>query len=926
MRKYFVIFTLILSSLTVLSQTGKVTGIIKDAETNETIPFANILIKGTSIGVVSDIDGKYELKLQPGKYDITYMFLGYEEVVKKGISIEAGQTITINISLATASFKLDDVVVTSTKVTNTEMAVMIEMRKSEQIVSGISSQQIKKSQDNDAAQVVRRIPGVTITDDRFIVVRGLANRYNNVLLNGVIAPSVEADSRSFSFDLIPSSMIDRMMVFKSGSPDIPGDFAGALVKIYTKNTVEENFNNVNFTMGIRSGTTFGDFNTAKKEPLDVIALGQINRAMPEGIAPNVADYNFQPQEQVNQAKLFDNNWSTSQTTAAPDVRFRYEMGKKFMVGEKLMTSINAISYSNTNLSQSVQRNRYRDYKEDGNSSNWFSYSDNRNVNNVRLGLVSNWSLKTNERNIYEFRNFITQTGGLETTVRNGINQVTDSEERNYSYRYESRFIYSGQLQGTHTLNGGRSEFVWIGGFTASNRQEPDWRRAQSRRPVGSEDDFQMVVQSSANAQNSSRFFSYLNERAFTGAADFEHIINPEKNFKIKTGVFTEYKYRTFQARTLSFVRSSSSLDPSVESQPLETIYGPDNMYMPSGLKLGENTKYTDYYAANNMLAAYYIGSSIKLKKLSLAGGLRLEYNFQQLETAQPSPTQNPVTAELLNLPLLPYLNASYGLTDRTLIRASFGMNVNRPEFRELAPFTYYNFDLTTDVVGNPNLKNATITNMDVRWEFYPTASEVINFGVFYKHFRNPIEFAILSGASNPVYVYNNADEAVAFGFEAEFRKNLSFISPSLERFSFLLNAALIRSQIDLGAANQERQARYRPLQGQSPYVINTGLYYNFKGTQVALLYNVAGRRIFLVGDVEFPTQWEIPRNMLDLTFSRALTEKTELKIGVTDILNAKYGVIEDGNQDGKIDNPDADKSIISTRFGQYVQIGFTYKF
>lgn len=909
-----------------LAQTGKVVGVVKEAGTNETIPFANVLVKGTPNGVVTDMDGKYELKLKPGKYDITYMFLGYEEVVKRGVVITEGQTVTLNVTLVVASFKLDDVVVTSTRVTNTEMAVMIEMRKSEQIVSGISNQQITRSPDNDASQVVRRIPGITITNDNFLVVRGLASRYNNVLLNGVIAPSVEADSRSFAFDLIPSSLLDRMMVYKSGAADIPGDFAGALVRVYTKNTVEENFNRVRLFTGVRSGTTFNDFRGSDRKPMDLLGFGQAQRQLPSDFPKDLRQYSFQPDVLVANARKFDNTWGSENRMAMPDLRFMYEMGRKFKVKNTEVSSLNTLAYSNVNLVQDVERFRFTGYDAEGNSVPFFSYTDNRNVNTVRTSAMSNWSFKPNQNTLYEFRNFFVQTGALESTFRTGVNQNRNVEEENFSYRYQSRGIYSGQFQGTHTLKEGRASLTYIGGLTASNAQEPDWRRAQSRRIIGSEDDFQIVVPSNANTQNAARFYTNLKERAITAVVDYEYIINPETNFKIKAGVFSEYKWRTFQARTIGYIRSSPNLDVEIERQGIETIFSDENMRFPGGLMIGENTKYTDFYSAYNLNASPHMGASIKLlKKISLAGGLRYEFNNQYLETGI-APSGSPESANLVGNNILPFANASYNLSDNSLLRASFGVTLNRPEFRELAPFSYYNFDLTSDIVGNPNLQNATIYNYDLRYEIYPSSSETFSFGVFYKKFYNPIEFIITTGADNPIFISQNADEANVYGAEVEFRRNLSFLAEGLRPFTFIFNASLIRSEIDLGSSNTLTQSRVRPLQGQSPYIANAGFYYNTnKGAQFTVLYNVSGPRIFLVGDNEFPTQYEMPRHMVDLTYTQPLGKKMEFKLGVTDLFNTLFEVREDGNLDGKLNNPNVDQSIIRTRFGQYVQAGLTWK-
>jgi outer membrane receptor protein involved in Fe transport len=280
------------------------------------------------------------------------------------------------------------------------------------------------------------------------------------------------------------------------------------------------------------------------------------------------------------------------------------------------------------------------------------------------------------------------------------------------------------------------------------------------------------------------------------------------------------------------------------------------------------------------------------------------------------------------LSILPSVNTSYNLTKNTLVRFSYGMNVNRPEFRELAPFAFYNFDLSADIIGNAELEVATIHNLDLRYEWYPSASEIFAFGGFYKKFFDPIETIITTGADNPIFIYNNAAEAENFGVEMELRKNLDFISENLRNVGLSMNAALIKSQITLSEDDATlTQAAVRPLQGQSPYVVNAGLYYQTTSgkTQINANYNVSGKRIFLVGDNEFPTQWEMPRNLIDISITQQLTPSTTLRLGVSDLLNARYWVAEDANQDGKI-NSVVDQTVIETRTGQYIQLGINVKF
>ena len=259
------------------------------------------------------------------------------------------------------------------------------------------------------------------------------------------------------------------------------------------------------------------------------------------------------------------------------------------------------------------------------------------------------------------------------------------------------------------------------------------------------------------------------------------------------------------------------------------------------------------------------------------------------------------------------------------MRLAYGKSVNRPVFRELAPFTFYDFDRNADVYGNPDLKTATIHNVDLRWELYPSGAETIAIGAFYKYFIDPIEQQ-LNGAANLIYSYRNAESATNYGAEVEVRKSLSSLTTNnfFEKLSVSMNAAWIYSKVDLGDVSQQEKSR--AMQGQSPYIFNTNLFYTNQdnGLQVNVSHNIFGKRIFAVGDLDDnATQYEMPRHQLDATISKEFG-KLEVKFGIQDILNAPYKIKQDSDRDSEI--KDVDEVIASYRTGQYVSLGFTYKF
>ncbi len=905
---------------------GSITGVIKDSKSGESIAGANIVIGGTSVGAASDVEGNFEVgNVKPGTYHISVSFVTYKTHVIPDVVVENGKTTSLVIQLDEDATELQEVVVSATREINTDIALISAIKDSKLVVSGVSAEQITRSQDRDAAQVVRRIPGITLGDNRFVIVRGLNSRYSTVMLNGVIAPSTEADSRAFSFDIIPSGLLDRMLVFKSGGAELPGEFAGSVIQVNTKSAVEENFTRLSIAGGYRSNTTFGTFISQQRSSTEWLGFDDGMRRLPQD-----APANYKPltgNAAADASRQFENTWATHQVTPMPDLRMSFDFGRNFEIGNIDVSTLNAISYSNTSQANQVNFRRYSNYNANREGSLFFDFNDDQFTNNVRLGLLSNWTFRLSENSRIEFRNMYTRLGTTQTTIRTGSDIDKGQDVLNNSFRYAMRGIYTGQIEGKHTPNKS-SKVNWLVGVTTGNRVEPDWKRSSARRNRGTEEPFVVFVPSVANPANAARFYQELKEQNATHRLDLEFNLGKRSSgeYQLKTGYWLEYKNRDFSARQIGYVQRGN-IHPEVSRLPLNEIFDADNIDYLNGYTISENTKNTDSYEATNLLGAAYASVNLPLsEKFLLIPGLRAEYNRMQVKT-KPGPNAGDVDNPVLSV--LPFVNMTYNLSANSLFRLAYSHTVNRPEFRELAPFTFYDFDLQLDVIGNTDLKVATVHNIDLRWELYPSSTEQISLGMFYKNFRNPIETRIITGANNPILLFQNAKAANNGGVELEVRKAVAATSSSrfLNNLSLVFNAAYIFSEIELNDDGTLTEQVRRPMQGQSPYVLNAGMYYEDyeKGLQINAQYNVIGKRISFVGDFEFPTIWEMPRHVIDLTASKRIGERSELRIGISDLLNSRILFREDANQDNKIDNAATDKVIRETRNGQYLSIGYALK-
>lgn len=931
--KLIIAFSAFLLSLVSFSQApGSVAGTITDKDfNNEPLAFANVLLKGTEKGGSTDIDGKFDIpNVEPGDYVLIISFLGYE-TLELPITVTANRVTTVSTGLGAGAVSLDDVVVTVERRRNTEAAIMMEVKDAIQVVSAISAEQISKGTDGNAAEAISRVPGVTVVDGRFVLIRGLSERYNNVLINNSVAPSTEIDKRTFSFDLIPTSALDKMVIYKTGSADKPGDFAGGVIGVTTSENVTD-FNKIEVGFGYRANTSFKPYLQSKGSKTDFLGFDDTYRPLP-GNFPLREDLNTNPQLMEIAAALLPNNFSPEERNAFYDNSIGYSLGRTINLGkDRTLGTINSVSYSNTYQFYQRQFNRYLALAAgEERPQPWLDFSDATYQNQVRITGLSNWILRLNDNNRIKFKNLFNQIGTNETILREGSNflQRGDDIFNNYLYGFKARTIYIGQLEGDHKLSD-KHEINWVAGYSNLNETEPDLRRF---RTVQSTDgNFRIVDPPSSNLFDTGRYFGELSEYSVNHGLNYTYSIERVKDdellapIHLKAGYYVDFKDRAFDSRYFSYLipgNVSFARAEELRQLPLTEAFSPANVTATNGWRLNEGTRLIDSYTASNLLYAGYSQVELPVNKFNITGGVRVEHNIQKLDAAEdtgPISVENPITS------VLPSLNVGYNINETSILRVAYSRTINRPEFREIAPFVFYDFINEAGRLGNPDLKTATIDNLDLRYELYPRRGETISLGAFYKAFKDPIENVTIVTTEQPQFYYANADKAYNYGFELELRKSLQDVveNPFLQRLSANINASYIISEVDLGA-DVTSQDRNRVLQGQSPYIINAAIsYLDENGFSANLIYNRFGDRIFSVGDVNFPTIYELSRNNIDITLSKTFN-KTTVKLGIQDLLNAEYRFFEDSNRDTKIKNEN-DNAVSVFKRGTLFSLNVSYNF
>jgi len=925
MRLIYLFSLSLITSLSVFGQTGSIKGTLKDSKTQEPIIGATVIVEGTSLGVASDVEGQFAIhKVPVGNQNILISSIGYAKKKIENIAVEDGKTSTVNTTMEEESTLLvEGVTFQVTRLTSTDVSIIKDVKEAKAVVSAISGAQISKTQDRDASEVVRRIPGVTIFDNRFINVRGLSDRYNAVWLNDAASPSTEAEKKSFSFDIIPTSVIDRILVYKSPSPDLPGDFAGGAVKLYTRTSLPNNNFIITLSQGFRSGTTFNNLNYNTKSSTDFLGFDDGLRSIP---TPNRIGSSLSAERTA--ATQFKNTWGINKMVAMPDLRFSLTKGASFRILGKTIESVSLLNYTNSYAVFNITR---RDYDPD------VAWQDNQSTNQVRLGLMQNFGIRLNDKHKIEWRNLFNQIGTDQTTIRQG--RVLNPYENSYLESYQSRYIISSQVNGKHHFND-KQELTWAGGYSYTNRNDPDLKRnGYFQDPNDSTKYTASIPPGSADTRYGGRFYQNLTENVISFAPNFLWKFDVvSSRIDLNVGGYAEYKSRDFKARSLGYVlppgstgtRTDGLTDQDLKQLPIDQIFS--SQYVgKGGFAMNEITNGSDLYHAENRLGAGYISLGIPFtEKLKLIGGLRGEYNKQSLLTKDA--TNKDINAVVERVNYLPSANLSYNFTQKSLVRLTYGKSLNRPEFREWSPFIFYDFNFNVNVLGslfpsvlNPTgapLKVATIDNFDLRYELYPSAQELFHVGVFYKNFKDPIEQYILPGA-NRIYTFANANSAYATGIEFDLRKNLGFLGLDFFRdLNLVANASFIKSEIQID--NSINQVEKRPLQGQSNYVINSGFYYENmnNGMSASLTYNVFGPRIFLVGSKDYGSWGELPRNTIDFAITYPFNPKFAVTFAAQDLLNQPVQLVQDSNGDGKYERDGKnDLTIQKFRRGQYFNIG-----
>jgi len=920
----FLLLSLFLITKLFAQSSGKIAGKIIDQKTSETLIGATVTIQGTTKGTATNVEGRYVLSgIEPGNYTIVVKYIGYQSKSISDIVVKAGAVTPLDITLGQAvSQTLKEVVVRSTYRQESVSALYAIQKNSVSISDGISSELIRRSPDRSTSDVLKRVSGTTIQDNKFVVVRGLSDRYNSASLDGAPLPSTEPNRKAFSFDIVPSNLIDNIIISKTASPDMPGDFAGGYVQILTKDIPDQNF--INFSIGYIYNTqsTFKNFNTGYRSVSDYFGFDDGSRKLVSNFPTTNQIVNNQLgfKQNIQSINSLNNDFNIYRSKAFPGQNYQFTLGNVQEIGKnknRLGTTI-SLTYRNTQtiIPDLVQRFDNYDYH---NEQSKFS---------TNVGALANFAYSFGKSKI-TFKNLYNRIFDDQFTYRTGSNTSSSSFD-NYFYAYDllEKSLFKSTIEGEHRLGTKSSKIKWNLGYSNVLNDQPDQRKVNYKQNSPADP---FIAQVTGLQKENARLFSYLNENIYSGRVDYDVPVKLFNQSTFKLGAYSQYRDRKFSARFIGLVLDPSNPNYDVNSilqRPIQTLFG-QNVINTGIYNLDELSNPTDRYTANSLTNSAYAMLDSKIgKNVRIVYGLRAEKFNLKLRTEETIIKQP--RAQLDNLDLLPSVNFTYALTPKANFRASYYRTVARPEFRELAPFAYYDYELLATLQGNPALKRTTIDNADLRYELYPSAGQIFSVSVFYKNFANAIEPVIDDQNSSTTISYFNSKSAYVYGFEMEARKLLDFINDGtfFKATTAYANLSVNRSRITNPDDGVVRLEKTRQLVGQSPYVINAGLQHTELNNKLSLnlLFNRLGKRIFYAGGERFSSIYESPRNVLDFQVGyRVLKSKGEIKLSGSDVINQKYNFTYELN--GKPYVPSGTGNIFRSYYpGSNYSLSFNYTF
>ena len=946
MKNNILILAFIFTFLNVLSNdgnltSGKIIGYVLEEKTNEPVFAANVYIEGTTNGSSTDFDGKFEITVEKGEYTVVISTIEYSIKKIENVIVSPGKETVLNINLSTASQKVETVVVKGQRNTRGEVALMSIQKKSSNVIDGVSAESFSKSGDGNVASAIKRVTGVSIEGGKYVYVRGLGDRYTKTILNGMTIPGLNPDKNTVQMDLFPTNLIDNIVVYKTFSPDLPGDFTGGMVDVKTKQIPRSESLNVNIGFGYTSGMNFNkNFILYNHGSTDALAIAGKERRL--HFSPNTVISD----ETANDPKLAELSRGFSKELGVKKNAFSFlnqfygvSYGNKFKKGNNTFGLNFALNYSNSYkfYNDVYQTLFFKDentsiYKLDKQEVSKGAIGQNEVLWSGLLGGAINFKKSTVSATLFHSQNGVGRAAEFISQNFDATKATLYKDAIDYSQKSVTNFL----LTGKHQLKNEKWDFNWKLAPSYSKVIDPDVRSTK----LSYDKDTKKFSLKMGDGAGIDRYFRDLNEVNFASNVDLIFNFKQWKEFdsKIKVGLSNVYKVRDYSILHYQFDKTndfdSFTEDPN-DILIEENYWDAENQ---SGMYVKGNRQLNNqYHSIYNISGAYIMNELPITSRFKAIYGLRVENAIINYNGYYNDAPLNKIVHN--EYAFLPSVNLVYKLVKDMNLRASYSRTVARPSFKEKSNAHIDDPISQTVFIGNLDLKEAYINNVDLRWEYFFKRGEIISVSGFFKQFTNPIEMVPFQLSPNNIQP-KNVNEALVYGGELEFKKKLTK-QASKVKIDFGTNLTFIYSQVNTkdvvvdengtteydirqeNARTGEQINSFRPMQGQSPYIVNAFMNFGFDslGLEMNVSYNVQGEKLAIVGSGIVPDVYEDPFNSLNFKASYKFGKKDQMKLSFSakNLLNDNFEQFYKSYK--------ADKEIYkSYSKGMKFKVGFTYKF
>lgn len=891
------ILSLFITAISFSQNKGTITGTLTDKDANnETLPFANVVIKGTNINATTDIDGKYTLQAVAGDYVIQFSFVGYEPV-EIPVNVVNGKTVVLNKALGAAGYTLDDVVIKSTVNREKETALLLEQKNAVEIKQSIGAQEMSRKGVSDVEEGLTKITGITKVESRGLFVRGLEDRYNNLLINDLQAPSNSPFSKIIPLDLFPTDIVGVLNVYKTFNPNISGDFAGATVNIET--TQAKSITKISLGAGYTTANNGADFliHSDANNTQGLFGLNGRDRQLSSAFG-NVPTARKLTPEQYNTAYK-DNTWNVDETSSPLNTSIGFIHSEKFDLenGDKINYTFSINGDNKYVIRKGVDRTFILGAGDYDNNLQKESYSYQTTAS--ALAAIK-YKAKRFDIGLNSF--YLRSTDSkIQDQLGYTNNQSTNPNILIRTNQFDQSDYINTQLLGNIKLTEDERHMLKIGGsFVKTAYEQPD------RKFIIGEKVSDTEINTSYGGNHLNRQYLDINGNYyFSGLLEYNLKFKEKENGKSNRLTVGANSFANNLKSTYRIFSGFRTINKNYTA-PINTIDQFITDDINNGILTVREESNADYKVKlDQIVNAGYVNYLHNIgDKLEINGGIRVENSDRTIEYRNIGQIINGPYKKINDqkIDFLPVVNAKYELTENSNLRFNGSKTITRPVTMELLPIQYISPD-GKSILGNPNMKNSDNYNLDIKYELFPKNNELLAAGLFAKQIQNPIERVFIAGAggSGQLMTYQNSKEALLYGAEIELLLQLNRLSPALADFSFGLNTSLMKTdvKVNYGSTSLENNPS-RKLQGASEWIVNSDLKYDFEFSEImknsiSLVYGVYGPRIFAVGSAGMDNIYEQPFHKLDFVWTSKLTKNIDAKFAVDNILNSLYKM-ELGNE------------------------------